>query len=333
MPSKKVIWITFPILLLAGLYFLGPQPEAPSFNEKLPVVPQNADALEDYVALKESQHKIKPQNEAMIVWNDSSKTKTPYAVLYLHGFSASQMEGDPVHRAFAHDFGCNLYLSRLADHGIDTTEQLLYFTADRYWESAKEGLAIAKQLGEKVIIMSTSTGSTAALKLAADYPQDVHALINLSPNIAINNGAAFLLNDPWGLQIARQVMGGDYRDKGPDPDDHGRFWNNKYRLEAAVQLQELIENTMTQETFGKVHQPCLTLYYYKNDNEQDPEVRVDAMLKMHEQIATPDDMKVAVAIPGAGSHVIGSSLTSGAVPEVYSEIEKFAITKLGLQRK
>ena len=90
---------------------------------------------------------------------------------------------------------------------------------------------------------------------------------------------------------------------------------------------------MTEETFRKVHQPCLTLYYYKNEVEQDPEVRVDAMLKMHEQLGTPDDKKMAIAIPGAGSHVIGSSLTSGAVLEVYSEIEKFAITKLGLQRR
>ncbi len=29
--------------------------------------------------------------------NDSLKEKTEYAVVYLHGFSASQEEGDPVH--------------------------------------------------------------------------------------------------------------------------------------------------------------------------------------------------------------------------------------------
>ena len=79
-------------------------------------------------------------------------------------------------------------------------------------------------------------------------------------------------------------------------------------------------------------QPCLTLYYYKNETEQDPEVRVDAMLRMHEKISTPSDLKVAVAIPGAGAHVIGSSLTSGAVRAVYAEIEKFAIEKLRLPK-
>ncbi len=299
----------------------------------MPVVPSDPSGLEDYIKRKESQHNVKPQNESQIVWNDSSRDKTEYAVLYLHGFSASQMEGDPVHRQFAKDFGCNLFLARLSDHGIDTTEALLLFTADRIWNSAKEALAVSKQLGQKVIIMSTSTGSTLALKLAADYPDDAFALINLSPNIAINNGAAFLLNDPWGLQIARQVMGGKYRDKGADPDDHGRYWNNKYRLEAAVQLQELIEETMTKETFERVTQPSLTLYYYKNEQEQDPEVRIDAMLKMHEQLGTPENMKAAVPVPDAGAHVIGSSLTSKAVPAVSREIEKFAVEKLGMKKR
>ncbi|MDZ7648638.1 MAG: alpha/beta fold hydrolase [Cytophagales bacterium] len=72
------------------------------------------------------------------------------------------------------------------------------FTADRIWEGAKQALAIGKQLGNKVILVSTSTGGTLALILAAEYPDDVHALINMSPNIAINDPAAFLLNDSAG---------------------------------------------------------------------------------------------------------------------------------------
>jgi pimeloyl-ACP methyl ester carboxylesterase len=58
-------------------------------------------------------------------------------------------------------------------------------------------LAIGRQLGNKVIIMGTSTGGTNALQLAAAYPNDVEALILLSPNIAINDPNAWLLNNPW----------------------------------------------------------------------------------------------------------------------------------------
>ena len=332
MTRRKLIKITFPILLIVAIYFVGPQPEPPRYNPVLPEVPAAADDLEQFVAANEAQHKLKPDNEARIIWADSTKEKTEYAVVYLHGFSASQKEGDPVHLRFAKEFSCNLYLARLADHGIDTTEQLMNFTADRIWESAKEALAIGNQLGKKVILMSTSTGGTVALKLAADYPDNVYALINLSPNIAINNPAAFLLNDPWGLQIARIVMSGKYRETGHS-EERSQFWNNKYRLESTVQLEELIETTMNNELFQKIKQPSLTLYYYKNEEEQDPEVKVSAMLEMNANLGTPENLKVAKAIPTAGAHVIGGALASKDVEAVYTEIQRFATEKLNLPKK
>jgi esterase/lipase len=327
MTTKRLIKITFPFLVLLAVYFLGPKPERPNYDKTMPVVPQEPAELEAYIALNESRHKVKANNEAQIVWNDSTKQKTQYAIVYLHGFSASQIEGDPVHRKFANDFGCNLYLPRIADHGIDTTEALLHFTADRAWESAKEALAVGKQLGEQIILMSTSTGGTLALMLAAGFPQDVFALINLSPNIAINDPAAFLLNDPWGLQIARMVMGGNYRVTDSN-EEHAKYWNKKYRLESLTQLEELVETTMNSDLFARIKQPTLTLYYYKDDEHQDSQVKVSAMLEMHEQLATPADLKVAKAMPETGAHVIGSALTSNDIDGVYSEIRSFALNKL-----
>ena len=314
-------------MLLIAVYFLGPKPERPEYRKDMPVMPPQPAELDAYVVSAESGHSIKPNNEARIIWNDSTKQKTPYAIVYLHGFSASQIEGDPIHRRFAKEFGCNLFLPRLADHGIDTTEALLLFTADRAWESAKEALAVGKQLGEKVIVMSTSTGGTLALMLAAEFPQDVFALINLSPNIAINDPAAFLLNDPWGLHIARMVMGGNYRVTDAN-DEHAKYWNKKYRLESLTQLEELIETTMNAELFARIKQPSLTLYYFKDEEHQDPQVKVSAMLEMQEQLGTPGDLKLAKAIPEAGAHVIGSSLTSNDIDGVYREIRSFAIDKL-----
>jgi pimeloyl-ACP methyl ester carboxylesterase len=331
MTTKRIIKISFPFLFLIAIYFLGPDPDKPQFNKVVPVVPSDANALEYHIAVEESRHNVKPGNEARIIWNDSSKQKTAYSVVYLHGFSASQMEGDPTHRMFAKEFGCNLYLARLADHGIDTTEALLLYTADRAWESAKEALAVGKQLGEKVILMSTSTGGTLALMLAAEFPQDVFALINLSPNIEINDPAAFLLNDPWGLHIARMVMGGKYRVTDAN-EEHAKYWNKKYRLESLTQLEELLESSMSSKLFARIKQPSILLYYYKNDEEQDPQVKVSAMLEMHNQLGTPEELKVAKAIPEAGAHVIGSALTSGDVEGVYNEVRTFAIDKLNMKR-
>jgi pimeloyl-ACP methyl ester carboxylesterase len=330
MNTRRLIKITFPFILLAGIYFLGPAPETPQYNIMWPQVPSEPDVLEAYVRQQESKHSLKKDNEARIIWADSTRKKTPYAIVYLHGFSASQKEGDPVHLRLAEAFGFNLYLSRLSDHGVDTTEALQLFTADRAWNSAKEALAIGTTLGEKVILVSTSTGGTLALKLAAEYPQKIHALINLSPNIAINNPAAFILNDPWGLYIARMVMGGKYRETEAS-EEKSEYWNEKYRLESIVQLQELVESSMTEETFQKITQPSLTLYYYKSETEQDPEVKVSAMLEMHRQLQTPDSLKIEKAMPGAGAHVIGGALVSKDVESVYYEMQKFMTDKLHLK--
>jgi pimeloyl-ACP methyl ester carboxylesterase len=330
--KSRLIKIFSPLVLLIVIYFLGPSPHKPLYNPSLPVIPAGATGLEEYILQKDGAHRIKPDNEARIVWADSTRRKTPYAVVYLHGFSASQKEGDPVHRRLAAEFGCNLYLSRLADHGVDTTDALQLMTADRLWNSAKEALVIGQQIGDKVILVSTSTGGTLALKLAATYPDKVHALINMSPNIAINNPAAFVLNDPWGLQIARMVMGGKYKETeaGKTNEMKARYWNEKYRIEAIVELESLVETSMTEEIFKKVTQPSLTMYYYKNEQEQDPEVKVSAILKMHEQLATADSLKVAKAVPGAGAHVLGCSLTSKDVETVYAEMRKFVADQLKL---
>lgn len=309
---------------LAVVYLLGPRPAKPVYTPDLPVVPQDGQALEDYIHRKESLHRLKPDNEARIVWADSPFHKTPYAVVYLHGFSASQEEGDPVHRDFARRYGCNLYLSRLDGHGVDTSDPLQTMTAEGLWRDAKEALSIGKVLGDTVILMGTSTGGTLALLLAADFPKEVHAIINMSPNIAINDNLAFLANDPWGLQLARLVSKGKYRQSSDTDRLRAQYWHNKYRLEAVVQLQQLVETTMRPATFEKVHQPVLNLYYYKDSLHQDPTVRVAAILQMEKELGTPDSLKAAVAIPGAGAHVMGSKLTGHDLPAVARAIDEFA---------
>ena len=152
-----------------------------------------------------------------------------------------------MHRDLARKFGCNLYLSRLAEQGIDTVDQMIDLTADEYWESAKQALAIGERLGKKVILIGTSTGGTLALQLAAAYPDSIAALILLSPNIAIHDPNAWVLNNHWGLKIARKVNGSDYLSS---PQDWGplfrQYWYPRSRLEGAVALEELLETTMSE---------------------------------------------------------------------------------------
>ncbi|MEO6231144.1 MAG: alpha/beta hydrolase [Ferruginibacter sp.] len=311
------------VILLGVIYLMGPHPEKPVYNTKLPSVPPIG-ALESFIANNEAAHKLRPDNEARIVWSDDSvKQKTPYAIVYLHGFSASQEEGEPVHRNIAKQFGCNLYLSRLAEHGIDTSEQLINLTADNYWESAKQALAIGKQLGDKVILMGTSTGGTQALQLAASFPNDVSALVLYSPNIAINDPNAWLLNNPWGLQLARLVKGGNYIVAEDDRPIYKQYWNKPYRLEATVVLEEMLETTMNKNTFNKIKQPTLLLYYYKDEQHQDPVVKVSAMKEMFAELGTADSLKSQQALPNTGNHVIGSFIKSNDLAGVEKATKQF----------
>jgi pimeloyl-ACP methyl ester carboxylesterase len=320
------------ISVLTIIYLFGPHPEKPVYAVEMPAVPAEAVKLEAYIMDMESRRPVKPENEARIIWqNDSLKNKTEYAVVYLHGFSASQEEGDPVHTYFARKYGCNLYLARLAEHGLDTAEALINLTADNYWESAKQALAIGKQLGQKVILVGTSTGGTQALQLAAAFPNDVAALVLMSPNIEINDPNAWILNNHWGLQLARLVKKGNYNIASDQRDIYKKHWYSKYRLEGTVALQEMLETSMNEKTFAKITQPLLLLYYYKDDEHQDNVVKVSAMKKMFELVSTAAASKKAVAVPNAGDHVMGSYIKSGDLETVKQEISLFAAETLKMR--
>lgn len=329
---RKKWLLAIPVVLII-IYLSGPSPATPEYKMDMPIVPSAASQLEFFIKNNEAQHKLKPDNEARVIWaNDSSKQKTDYAIVYLHGFYASQATGDPIHKNIAKEFGCNLFLSRLAEHGIDTTDAMINLTADEYWESAKQALAIGKQLGKKVILMGTSAGGALTLKLASDFPDDVAALILLSPCIAINDPNAWLANNHWGLQIAHAVLGSDYIDSKDQRPIVKQYWYTHFRAEAVTQLEEFLETSMNKKTFNQVKQPTQLLYFYKDETHQDSTVKVSAMLKMFDELGTPDSLKRKQAMPNTGTHVIGSYITSHDVGGVQKEIEKFMVDILHLKK-
>ena len=316
-------------LLLGALYLVGPRVETPELNESPVSVPSDLMSLERWITEKENAlGNVRSGNASQIIFNDSVPKKTKFSVLYLHGFTASGREGEPVHRDIAKAIGANLYIPRLYGHGLEETEPMLGFNNEDFWESGKEALAVAKQLGEKVIVLGTSHGGALSLSLATD--PDIAALCLFGPNIAVYDPKAKLLSKPWGLQIARLVKGGNYHHMVTSNEEKKNYWTTKARLESLIHMQKFLDVKMRKATFKKVQAPVFLGYYYKNDSLQDQVVSVPAMLEMYDQLGTPQHLKQKKAFPEAGDHVLTSYLSTENYEAVTREVLQFLSDKLNI---
>ncbi|MCB9192532.1 MAG: alpha/beta hydrolase [Flavobacteriales bacterium] len=327
--KKAAYTALFLVIAISLAFMLGPKPSEPVLDPTPMSIDIPLDSLDRWLAYTESGFKtLKPNNEARIEWYNDSISVTEYAVVYLHGFTASHEEGDPVHRAFAKRYGCNLYLPRLYGHGLDTIDPLIDITPDNYLQTAKEAIAVGKKIGKKVILMSCSTGGTLGIYLAANDP-GIDALICYSPNVEIFDPNSKVLTKPWGLQLARLISGSDFRQYDAS-DEFKKYWQTKYRLEGLVTVQSLIDHTMNGETFSQIKQPIFVGGYYKDAAAQDSVVSVDAMRKLMPLLGTSENQKRMVEFP-VGAHVLTNPLRNPDVEPVKEATFRFAEDVLRLQ--
>ena len=317
----KIILGILAILII--VFLLGPRPPKMDFtNLQVKNFSTDLQALEDSINRAEASLPMKPDNQARIVWVDTPYQKTPYSIVYINGNAASQEEGDPIHEGLAHRYGCNLYLSRLEGHGLKVEEPMLNIDPVAWMQSALDAISVGKSLGEKVILVTCSTGSMLGLYLESKYPGLVAAHIMMSPNIDLANWKSFMLTLPWGLQMARMTLGGKYY--GWDaPNVAGRYWYTKYRIEGIVTLKALINKTMNKETFGSIKDPVFMAYYFLDEDHQDKIVSVKRMLEMYDQLGTPAEMKRKVAVGNAGTHIIGSDIFNDNLNSVWEPMTAF----------
>jgi len=277
--------------------------------------------VDRYVQEQESQYKIKTDNSAHIQWNDSAGIRTGISMVYLHGLGASYMEGDPLHRSLAKHFRANIYMARLHAHGLKGDTVMLDFNRQDYVNSAKEAIAIAKSLGDTVIVLSCSTGSTAAI-IASLEDDDIDAQLMYSPNIDIKDPSSALLPMPWGLQIARKVVGG--KNRGWDaPKEVQKYWYTSYRLESLVELKKLLNDYMIPETFAQIDEPVMVAYYNASPEAQDEVVNVERIEEMYSQLGTPDSTKRLVNCTTCGNHGVHNRFFSQDVDYPIAESIRF----------
>ncbi len=176
-----------------------------------------------------------------IVWHDAAtKARTPYCLIYLHGFSASSGEIRPVPDLVARHLKANLYFARLNGHGADG-EAMGQATIEDWIADVAEAIAIGERIGERVIIMATSTGAALAT-WALTQPAlagNVAAAILLSANYALQARGAFLLFSPFARQLVRLIVGRT-RSFEPVNAEHARLWTHSYSSKALLPMAAAI---------------------------------------------------------------------------------------------
>jgi pimeloyl-ACP methyl ester carboxylesterase len=175
-----------------------------------------------YLSRREAQHaEIKPDQAKIILWNDpAARSKTPLALVYIHGFSASRKDVAPVVETLAGALGANAFLTRLAAHGRTSPAEFAAVSAQDWLDDAREALAIGRRIGDRVILIGISTGALLATMAALeDNSPDIAALVLLSPNFALRDWRAKFISGPLGRVLARLIIGKEHSFQ-PDSSGH-----------------------------------------------------------------------------------------------------------------
>mgnify|MGYP001310034602 CR=1 FL=1 len=184
-------------------------------------------------------------------------------------------------------------------------------------------ITMRKTFKESIIDIPRRTYAPKVFDDADTKDPKIKAICLFGPNIAVFDPLSKLLSKPWGLQIARLVKGGNYHIWENTNSEKKKYWTTKTRLESATHMQKFLDVKMNKSTFERVKKPVFMGYYFKNEKFQDSVVSVEAMLKMFDQLGTPENLKVKKAFPNAGNHVITSYLSGDNYDKVTKETLSF----------
>jgi esterase/lipase len=321
---RKFVVILISIIILSEIiYVAGPKPIAPKLDVSHIYLTNDLSLLEKQVNdIEKLTPGIRPGCQAEIVWADTAKRKkTKVAFLYIHGFGASKMEGEPISLMIPKRYAANVYLARLAGHGIDLGDSTFAkVTADDFVYSVEYALAIAEKLGDEVVVMSNSFGGALSCWLASTHPK-IKALVLYSPCIKTFNEDMEMFAKPWGLKLASLFNGSSVFSYKPYNDQYAKYWTTHYSLNGLAAFQSFLSNAMNKETFERIKCPVFMGYWYKNENIKDTLASVPAMLKMFDELGSARKQKIAFR--NVGNHELTTPILSKDVETVQKETESF----------
>jgi esterase/lipase len=208
---------------------------------------------------------VRPGAEKEIIWADpAAKSVTPVSIVYLHGFSATKEEIRPLPDEVAQALGANIFYTRLTGHGRDGAA-LAEASVNDWINDTAEALEIGHAIGERVLVISTSTGGTLAA-LAARHPQlrdKMDGIVFISPNFTISAAGADLLTAPFAETFV-PVLLGEQRGSASANLEHERWWTTSYPTRAVLPMAAVVKAARA-VAYDDVKIPALFLF---NDADQ-----------------------------------------------------------------
>ena len=314
--AKRLLIAGVLLLVLAGWWTTPPRLAGELQAQPLP---EDLDAwLEASEADVHARFGLVPGTEKRIRWRSEPGVKTEYSLVYLHGFSASRVEIAPVPEQVARLLGANLFETRLAGHGRET-RRMEDVSAEAWLDDAAEALAIGTAIGEKVILMGTSTGATLAVALADhELFEAVDSLVLVSPNFGFDDPAADWQTRPFGPLIARATVG-EYREFQPLNEAQERYWTTRYPTAALIEMLRLLELAL--DRVDAVNVPRTLLVYSSKDIVVSP----TKYLEVFERFPVPHKERFEITeTSDPAFHVLtGDVLSPGSVAPAVDRIATF----------
>ncbi|MBE7437061.1 MAG: alpha/beta hydrolase [Spirochaetales bacterium] len=267
---------------------------------------------------------VRPGNEERLVQN---RPVAKIAFLYIHGFGASRAEGEAVIDPLARVYAANVYYLRLPGHGANMEDHASR-TYQEYLDLVTESFQMTRKLGEKVVVVGSSTGGLLATYLAARFPDQVAGLVVTSPLYGFADPSSFVLSLPGGIQLIEAIYGKE-RNAGWTTDPEKRkqngyedYWLVRQKYRALLILDRLLRTIVDADLLGGIRAPLLMLYYYKDEENRDTIIDLEQMHRVFEQIGTPPEKKRKVAIAD-GNHILTSAYVRTDKEQILAEMKAF----------
>ncbi len=197
--------------------------------------------LDRYLAEKESQvSHLRDDCEKKIVWYNGIRRRRKLAIVYIHGFSASRKETWPLCDRLARLVNANLFYTRLAGHGQDGAAMGEARVSD-WLNDGMEAVSIGRMLGEKIILVGTSTGGTLVTWLSSqkEVIPVIAGLILISPNFFPLNPMAAATLWPPGLRFFERLMG-SWRCLTVSNTTQANYWTVRYPIRSIRTMMQLV---------------------------------------------------------------------------------------------